>query len=163
MHAWKYLNFLSVKLTEATLEHYKGLIFFLICHYLSQLTVMELHQILNIDNFILVFKILIMLAALFTNLTLFVKVMSRPSIQTIFNVSVACLFGLTAFFGPFVVYFYLPVFSYWTPHWTLLGLCKIAGISKCYRRIIQNYQCQPDVSIFLCGPCRKGSVHQEQV
>ena len=38
--------------------------------------------------------------------------MSRPSIRTIFNVSVACLFGITAFFGPFVVYFYFDVFEH---------------------------------------------------
>ena len=73
---------------------------------------MEVKKIVNMENFIIGIKILTMLAALLTNLTLFVKIMSRPSIHTIFNVSVACLFGITAFFGPFVVYFYFDVFEH---------------------------------------------------
>ena len=73
---------------------------------------MEVKEIVNMDNIMIGLKILTMLAALLTNLTLFIKIMSRPSIHTIFNVSVACLFGITAFFGPFVVYFYFDVFEH---------------------------------------------------
>ena len=57
-------------------------------------------------------KTMLVLTALLINLTLFTKIISRPSIHTIFNVSVACLFGLLGIFGPFVFYFYFEVLEH---------------------------------------------------
>ena len=73
---------------------------------------MEKSNLLNVDNFIFCIKTLTILASFLTNLIIFVKIMSRPNIHTIFNVSVSCFFGLTALFGPFVVYFYFEIFEH---------------------------------------------------
>ena len=61
---------------------------------------------------LLALKITLILVALITNSTLFLKILARPSIHTIFNVSVACLFGLTAIFGPFVINFSFDIFEH---------------------------------------------------
>ena len=74
---------------------------------------MEEHQVSSTVSFLLMaLKITLILVALLTNSTLFVKILARPSIHTIFNVSVACLFGLTAIFGPFVINFYFDIFEH---------------------------------------------------
>ena len=70
----------------------------------------------NISLLLLILKIILILVTLLTNFTLFLKIIAKPSIHTIFNVSVACLFGLTAVFGPFVINFYFDIFENQVSH-----------------------------------------------
>ena len=49
--------------------------------------------------------------AFIPNGTLTIKILVRPSIQTIFNISLAIFFGIIAMFGPLLFYFYIEVFQ----------------------------------------------------
>ena len=70
---------------------------------------MEQEQILNCWNFA---KMIVALLAFVPNITLVVKIISRPNIQTLFNVSLASMFAIVAIFGPLLLFFYLEVFEH---------------------------------------------------
>ena len=56
-------------------------------------------------------KALLIALAFIPNGTLMIKILVRPSIQTIFNISLAIFFGIIAIFGPLLFYFYIEVFQ----------------------------------------------------
>ena len=58
-------------------------------------------------------KLFLMILASLFNLPLFFKILTRPSIQNIFNVSLACLFGFLGISGPFLVYLYFEILHNW--------------------------------------------------
>ena len=56
-------------------------------------------------------KMIVIAISFVPNFTLVVKILSRPSIHTIFNISLATLFGIIAIFGPLLCFFYFEVFE----------------------------------------------------
>ena len=56
-------------------------------------------------------KTILILLALIPNGTLTIKILVRPSIRTIFNISLAIFFGIIAIFGPLLFFFYIEVFQ----------------------------------------------------
>ena len=54
-------------------------------------------------------KFLLMILSCVLNLLLCFKILSRPEIHNIFNISLACLFGFHGFIGPLLVYLYFAI------------------------------------------------------
>ena len=72
---------------------------------------MELARVVQDLNVWTMSKIILIALAFVPNITLVIKILARPSIQTIFNISLATLFAIIAFFGPLLFYFYFEVFQ----------------------------------------------------
>ena len=73
---------------------------------------MELIQLVQELNVWTAVKAILIALAVAPNVTLVIKILARPCIQTIFNTSFAVLFGIIAVFGPLVFYFNLEVFRH---------------------------------------------------
>ena len=73
---------------------------------------MELIQLVQELNVWTAVKATLIALAIAPNVTLVIKILARPCIQTIFNTSFAILFGIIAVFGPLLFYFNLEVFRH---------------------------------------------------
>ena len=56
-------------------------------------------------------KIILILLSCIPNIILVAKIISRPSVQTLFNLGLASFFAISAIFGPLLLYFYFEVFE----------------------------------------------------